>query len=71
MNESWRALALAPPRAHGEPVVSGRLRAEPEDFVVEEDLGFAPSGAGAHLLLRVRKRNANTEWVAKQIASAA
>ena len=38
--------ALAPPRAYGTPAVSGILRAEPEDFVVEEDLGFAPSGAG-------------------------
>jgi tRNA pseudouridine13 synthase len=71
MNESWRAIALAPPRACGEPVASGRLRAEPEDFVVEEDLGFAPSGSGPHVLLKVRKRNANTDWVARQIANAA
>jgi tRNA pseudouridine13 synthase len=71
MSDPARAAALAPPRALGEPVAKGRLRATPEDFVVEEDLGFAPSGSGPHLLLKVRKRNANTEWVAKQIASAA
>jgi tRNA pseudouridine13 synthase len=70
MNESWRAAALAPPRAHGEPVAKGRLRVEPEDFQVEEQLGFAPSGTGPHVLLKVRKRNANTEWIAKQLAHA-
>ncbi len=56
------------PRAFGAPLGTGRLRAEPEDFVVDEDLGFAPSGAGAHVLVRVRKRGANTEWVAREIA---
>ncbi|MBS0581007.1 MAG: tRNA pseudouridine(13) synthase TruD [Proteobacteria bacterium] len=44
------------------------LRSEPEDFVVEEELGFAAAGAGQHLLVRVRKRNANTAWVAAQLA---
>ncbi len=36
--------------------------------MVEEELGFAPSGNGAHLLLKVRKRNANTQWVAGELA---
>jgi tRNA pseudouridine13 synthase len=66
--QQWRQLALAPPRAAGEPQPSGLLRATPEDFVVEEDLGFAPDGDGAHLLLKVRKRNANTGWVAQELA---
>lgn len=44
------------------------FRAAPEDFQVEEDLGFAPSGAGAHVLLKVRKVNANTAWVARELA---
>ena len=52
--------ALDPPRAHGAPLGSARLRAEPEDFLVEEQLGFEASGAGQHVLLKVRKRNANT-----------
>jgi tRNA pseudouridine13 synthase len=60
--------ALAPPRALGVPMVTGQLRAQPEDFVVEEDLGFAPAGLGQHLLLKVRKRNANTQWVARELA---
>ncbi len=65
---SARAVALAPPRAYGPPPALGVLRAQDEDFVVEEDLGFAPAGAGAHLLLKVRKRGANTQWVAQQLA---
>lgn len=60
--------AFDPPRAHGAPLTTGVLRAEPEDFVVEEDLGFAPSGAGQHVLLKVRKRNANTQWIARELA---
>jgi tRNA pseudouridine13 synthase len=44
------------------------LRAQPEDFIVEEELGFEPSGAGQHVLLKVRKRDANTQWVARELA---
>ena len=65
---SAREAALAPPRAYGAPPASGLLRVEPEDFVVEEELGFAPAGSGTHLLLKVRKRNANTQWVARELA---
>ena len=64
----WRQLALDAPRAGADPQVTGLLRATPEDFVVEEDLGFAPDGEGSHLLLKVRKRNANTGWVAQELA---
>ncbi len=66
--QQWRRLALDAPRAFGDPQTSGVLRTVPEDFVVEEDLGFAPDGDGAHLLLKVRKRNANTGWVAQELA---
>lgn len=66
-----RAVALDPPRAHGAPQASGALRVVAEDFVVEEDLGFAPAGHGAHLLLRVRKRDANTQWVARALGGIA
>ncbi len=47
------------------------MRRTPEDFIVEEQLGFAPSGAGEHVLLRVRKRDANTGWVARELATLA
>jgi tRNA pseudouridine13 synthase len=68
--QHWRQLALGAPRALGDPAATGILRATAEDFVVEEDLGFAPDGEGAHLLLKVRKRNANTGWVAQELARA-
>jgi tRNA pseudouridine13 synthase len=64
------AAALDPPRAHGAPLCVGRLRTEPEDFLVEEQLGFEPSGAGQHVLLKVRKRDANTQWIARELARA-
>ncbi len=56
------------PYAHGGPLAVGRIRVQPEDFIVREQLGFEASGEGEHLLLTVRKRAANTKWVAKQIA---
>lgn len=62
--------ALDPPRALGAPLCPGRLRTEPEDFQVEEQLGFEPSGSGQHLLLRIRKRGANTPWIARELARA-
>ena len=69
--EAWRELALAPPRAVEGPRARATLRQSPEDFVVEERLGFQPSGAGEHVLLRVRKRAANTAWVARALATLA
>jgi tRNA pseudouridine13 synthase len=68
--QGWIDAALGPPRAFGAPLGRARLRVEAEDFVVQEDLGFAPSGVGSHALLRVRKRGANTEWVARELARA-
>lgn len=59
------------PFAYGAPPLHGRLRAEPADFVVEERLGFEPSGQGEHAFLQVEKVGANTEWVALRLAAAA
>ena len=56
------------PCAHGGPPLQGVMRAHPEDFQVDEVLGFAADGSGEHALLTVEKRGANTEWVAQQIA---
>jgi tRNA pseudouridine13 synthase len=67
----WRQAALSPPPAWGGPLANGVLRASPDDFRVDEILGFAASGSGPHALLRVRKRGANTEWVARELARAA
>ena len=61
--------ALHPPRAVEPPAGRGRIRLEPEDFRVDEVLGFLPSGQGEHVLLRVCKRGANTGWVARELAA--
>lgn len=59
---------LAVPCAHGRPPATGVIRREPEDFVVDELLGFEPDDEGSHALLVVEKRGANTGWVAAQLA---
>ncbi|MEA3275214.1 MAG: tRNA pseudouridine(13) synthase TruD [Pseudomonadota bacterium] len=64
----WRSFADLP-RAHGGAAIRGRLRERPEDFLVDEVLGFEPDGEGEHALLHVRKTGVNTEWVARQLAS--
>ncbi|MGC6389796.1 tRNA pseudouridine(13) synthase TruD [Ewingella sp. S1.OA.A_B6] len=53
---------------YGEPLSTGKLKANPEDFIVEEDLGFEPEGEGEHLLVRIRKNGCNTQFVAEQLA---
>jgi tRNA pseudouridine13 synthase len=68
MDRLSESLALRPPRPWGLPPATGRVRACPEDFVVDEDLGFDPDGAGSHWLLQVRKRDANTAFVARELA---
>lgn len=54
--------------AHGGPSLRGVLRAQPEDFFVDEVLGFEPEGSGEHCFVHVEKIGANTDWVAKQLA---
>ena len=57
------------PCAHGGAILTGVLRAAPEDFRVAELLGFEAVGSGEHVLLHVEKRGANTEWVARRLAA--
>ncbi len=56
------------PFLHGAPTCSGLIRHCPEDFCVDEVLGFEPEGEGEHLFLQLRKRGDNTAWVARQLA---
>ncbi|MEE9494516.1 MAG: tRNA pseudouridine(13) synthase TruD [Gammaproteobacteria bacterium] len=56
------------PYAWGGPAGQGLLRAEPEDFQVIEEPITLPEGEGEHLWLHIRKRNANTDWVAGRLA---
>ncbi|MGE0969337.1 tRNA pseudouridine(13) synthase TruD [Klebsiella sp. WOUb02] len=53
---------------HGKPLGQGLLKASPEDFMVVEDLGFAPDGEGEHVLVRILKKECNTRFVADALA---
>ncbi len=64
----WRRVAREPPRAHGAVLSFAHLKSTPDDFRVTEELSFLPSGSGAHWLLQVEKRAANTRWVAGELA---
>jgi tRNA pseudouridine13 synthase len=68
LRAAWARAALRPPRAHGAALPAAQFKVKPEDFHVEEQLSFAPTGTGPHWLLRVEKRTANTRWVAAEIA---
>lgn len=57
-------LAYAYRRLNGSAV----WRTRPEDFLVDEVPGFTPDGCGEHVVLQIRKYNANTEWVARKLA---
>ncbi|WGL17617.1 tRNA pseudouridine(13) synthase TruD [Microbulbifer bruguierae] len=55
------------PRALGGTAITGDFRTEPEDFVVDE-LAAPQAGEGEHVYLQIRKRGANTGYVAQQLA---
>ncbi len=56
------------PYAHGGPPLQATLRSCPEDFQVDEQQSHMPEGEGDHQWLVLRKRGANTDWVAKELA---
>ncbi len=56
------------PFAYGGPLFTARLRARPDHFIVDEDLGFECSGEGEHLFIRIQKTDLNTNQVAEQLA---
>ncbi|MDB6006231.1 MAG: tRNA pseudouridine synthase [Prosthecobacter sp.] len=58
------------PFLHGGPLGKARFKVEPEDFVVEELLGFEPSGEGEHCLVWVEKRNLDSNAAAARLADA-
>ena len=57
------------PRVHGGVAGTALLRHEPEDFVVEEQLGFTPEEGGEHLWLWIEKRNLNTADIVQQLST--
>jgi tRNA pseudouridine13 synthase len=48
--------------------IGGRIRARPEDFMVEEVALYEPSGSGSHLYINITKRNQTTRDVQLQLA---
>ncbi len=59
------------PRLFPETFGRAVYRSQPEDFLVDEILGFEPSGDGEHLFLQIKKRDQNTQWVAGLLANLA
>jgi tRNA pseudouridine13 synthase len=59
---------LHPPRLHGPSLGPARFKSRPDDFVVEEILGFEPTGEGEHCLVWVEKIDRNTNDVAAEFA---
>jgi len=54
--------------AHGEPLGKALIRQKAEDFKVNEELSFKPSGDGEHEFIYLEKTNLNTEDVVKILA---
>jgi len=61
--------SVTPCLAPAELRLSGRLKVEPEDFVVEEIPAYEPSGAGEHLFLRIQKRDVSAESLIAHLAT--
>ncbi len=62
MSSSW-------PAAAGAPVARARLKTLPEDFCVDEILGFEPEGEGEHVFLHLQKRELNTPELVQRIST--
>jgi tRNA pseudouridine13 synthase len=50
------------------PGIGGRIKAEPEDFIVEEIPLYEPSGQGQHVYARIEKRGLSTYQVMQAMA---
>ena len=57
-----------PPRVFGSPLGSASFKSQPEDFQVEELLGFRPSGEGEHCFLWVEKVGLNSNELVTHLA---
>ncbi|HAN29852.1 MAG TPA: tRNA pseudouridine(13) synthase TruD, partial [Haliea salexigens] len=47
------------------------IRCNPEDFLVDEQLGFAPDGQGEHVFLHIEKRGLTTPDLVERVSSLA
>ncbi|WP_226704194.1 tRNA pseudouridine(13) synthase TruD [Microbulbifer elongatus] len=74
MSEDHSNWNLDWPRALGGAAIRADFRTEPEDFVVDELAAPEPApvpGESEHVIVQVRKRGANTGYVAQQLAQLA
>ena len=55
---------------NGKPTATGKIKAQPEHFQVNEILGYEFTGCGEHLLVHIRKTGENTSFVANELAKA-
>ncbi len=62
MNTNWHY-------AWTKPKLTGDLKATPQDFFVEEVLGFQPDGLGEFVFVFIEKVGVNTDFLAKRLAS--
>lgn len=53
---------------YGEPRQHARLKAEPQDFIVQEVLGYDMAGEGEFVAVYVRKTDCNTLFVGEKLA---
>ena len=56
--------------AYDKPEATARFKASPDDFRVDEILGFELTGVGEHQFLRIEKRGLNTEELVKSVSKA-
>ncbi|WP_231612610.1 tRNA pseudouridine(13) synthase TruD [Novipirellula galeiformis] len=60
---------IHPPRLLGSSLGPALFKSRPEDFQVEEILGFEPSGEGEHCLVWVEKTDRNSNDIATELAN--
>lgn len=53
---------------NGSPTQTGKLKAEFQDFIVREELGYGFTGEGEFVVVKIRKTNANTLFVGEKLA---
>jgi len=69
--QRWYTAGVALPYLTAElPGTGGILRTHDEDFAVDEELPYAPSGAGDHVFVRIEKRGLTSPDAARAIARA-
>lgn len=60
--------SVNPPALYGEPIGTALFKSRPEDFQVDEILGFELSGEGEHCMVWIEKTNRNSNEVATELA---